>query len=59
MSLTFAILHLLAAGQEDVWSFDFMDRPAKDASAPFFSLFSSSVPRADDFLLVSQSSPPS
>ncbi|ORY76229.1 P-loop containing nucleoside triphosphate hydrolase protein [Leucosporidium creatinivorum] len=31
VSLTFAILHLLAAGQEDVWKFDFMDRPSKES----------------------------
>lgn len=32
VSLTFALLHLLAAGQEDVFKFDFMDRPSKDSS---------------------------
>ncbi|SCZ98073.1 BZ3500_MvSof-1268-A1-R1_Chr3-3g06556 [Microbotryum saponariae] len=31
VSLTFALLHLLAAGQGDVWSFDFMDRPERDS----------------------------
>ncbi|GAA5982727.1 hypothetical protein JCM11641_007769 [Rhodosporidiobolus odoratus] len=31
VSLTFALLHLMAAGQEDVWSFQYMDRPDKDA----------------------------
>ena len=32
-SLTFALLHLIAAGQQDVTNFDFMDRPATDAIA--------------------------
>lgn len=36
VSLTFAILHLFASGQEDVWSFAFMDRPAKESSPSFF-----------------------
>ncbi|KAI5479929.1 ATP-dependent rna helicase dhx8 [Pseudohyphozyma bogoriensis] len=31
VSLTFAILHLLAAGQENVWDFNFMDRPSKES----------------------------
>lgn len=31
VSLTFALLHLLAAGQEDVWTFEYMDRPNKDS----------------------------
>jgi ATP-dependent RNA helicase DHX33 len=31
-SLTFAILHLLAYGQQDVWKFEFMDRPDTEAS---------------------------
>ncbi|BGP20309.1 Salivary acidic proline-rich phosphoprotein 1/2 [Rhodosporidiobolus nylandii] len=31
VSLTYALLHLLAAGQEDVMSFQYMDRPEKDA----------------------------
>ncbi|BGP51912.1 Salivary acidic proline-rich phosphoprotein 1/2 [Rhodotorula kratochvilovae] len=31
VSLTFALLHLLAAGQDDVFSFHFMDRPDKES----------------------------
>ncbi|GAA6003166.1 hypothetical protein JCM10207_001781 [Rhodosporidiobolus poonsookiae] len=31
VSLTFALLHLLAAGQEDVFAFHYMDRPDKDS----------------------------
>ncbi|GAA5870668.1 hypothetical protein JCM8547_005025 [Rhodosporidiobolus lusitaniae] len=31
VSLTYALLHLLAAGQDNVWSFHYMDRPDKDA----------------------------
>ncbi|GAA5875120.1 hypothetical protein JCM16303_005016 [Sporobolomyces ruberrimus] len=31
VSLTFASLHLLAAGQENVWNFHFMDQPDRDA----------------------------
>lgn len=39
VSLNFAILHLLASGMEDVWSFQFMDRPDKDAiNAALFTL---------------------
>lgn len=32
-SLAFALLHLLASGQEDVFAFDFMDRPEDSAMA--------------------------
>lgn len=32
VSLSFALLHLLAAGQEDVFSFQYMDRPSKESS---------------------------
>ncbi|CEQ42543.1 SPOSA6832_04364 [Sporobolomyces salmonicolor] len=31
VSLTFALLHLLAAGQENVFEFEYMDRPDKDS----------------------------
>ena len=31
VSLTFALLHLLAAGQEDVTKFEYMDRPERDS----------------------------
>ncbi|GAA5915840.1 hypothetical protein JCM6882_006816 [Rhodosporidiobolus microsporus] len=31
VSLTFALLHLLAAGQEDVFAFHYMDRPDKES----------------------------
>ena len=31
VSLTFALLHLLAAGQDNVWEFEYMDRPAKES----------------------------
>lgn len=32
VSLTFAILHLLASGQEDIWTFQYMDPPSRDSS---------------------------
>lgn len=32
VSLSFALLHLLAAGQEDVFRFEYMDRPSKESS---------------------------
>ncbi|KAG0659288.1 putative ATP-dependent RNA helicase dhr2 [Rhodotorula mucilaginosa] len=31
VSLSFALLHLLAAGQEDVFRFEYMDRPSKES----------------------------
>lgn len=32
VSLSFALLHLLAAGQDDVFNFAYMDRPYKESS---------------------------
>lgn len=31
VSLTFALLQLLASGEDDVWSFEYMDPPSKEA----------------------------
>lgn len=36
-SLAFALLHLLAYGQEDVTKFNFMDRPSTDSSKYYMS----------------------
>lgn len=32
VSLTFALLHLMASGQEDIWKFEYMDPPNPDSS---------------------------
>lgn len=32
VSLTFALLHLLAAGQDDVYKFKYMDNPSRESS---------------------------
>lgn len=39
VSLTFALLHLLAAGQEDVGAFHYMDKPDLDAGTSLSSSF--------------------
>ena len=61
VSLTFALLHLLAAGQADVFEFHFMDKPDKDSSASHFrTRREPSRPALEpDFRAVSQFSSPS
>lgn len=44
VSLTFALLHLLAAGQEDVSKFHYMDKPDRDARKSPSSAVERSIP---------------